>query len=68
MKYAAGMKTCAKIYLFVYLQPSVNKNSQNLGILTLQFDDVIVKTIYKAGGALLSTHNILIICTYSSMI
>ena len=31
---------------FGYLQPSVNKNSWNLAILTLQFDDVNVKTIY----------------------
>ena len=31
---------------FVYLQPNVNKNSENLAILTLQFDDVTVKTIY----------------------
>ena len=29
-----------KDLLFVYLQPSVNKNSQNLAIFTLQFDDV----------------------------
>ena len=31
---------------FVYLQPGVNKNLWNLAILTLQFDDVTVKTIY----------------------
>ena len=43
MKYATGMETCTKIHFFVYLQPSVN----NLAILTLQFDDVIVKTIYS---------------------
>ena len=36
-----------KDLLFVYLQPSVNKNSQNLTILILQFDDVTVKTIYR---------------------
>ena len=36
-----------KDLLFVYFQPSVNKNSQNLAILTLQFRDVTVKTIYK---------------------
>ena len=29
----------------IYRQPSVNKNSSNLVVLTLQFDDVIVKTI-----------------------
>ena len=27
MKHATGMETCAKIYFFVYLQPTVNKNS-----------------------------------------
>ena len=35
-----------KDLLFVYLQPSVNKNSKSLAILTFQFDDVTVKTIY----------------------
>ena len=29
-----------KDLFLVYLQPSVNKNSQNLAIFTLQFDDV----------------------------
>ena len=33
-------------FIFFYLQPSVNKNSYNLAILTLQFEDVTVKTIY----------------------
>ena len=46
MKRVTGMKTLYKDLLFVYLQPSVNKNSQNLAILTLQFDDITVKTIY----------------------
>ena len=36
-----------KDLLFLYLQPSVNKNSWNLAILTLQFDEVNVKTIYS---------------------
>ena len=37
-----------KDLLFVYLQPSINKNSYNLAILTLEFDDVTVKTmIYR---------------------
>ena len=27
MKHATGMETCTKIYFFVYLQSSVNKNS-----------------------------------------
>ena len=31
MKHATGMETCADL-LFVYFQPSVNKNSQNLAI------------------------------------
>ena len=35
-----------KDLLFVYLQPSVNRNSQNLAILTLSFDDVTAKNIY----------------------
>ena len=30
----------------VYLQPSINKNLKNHAILTLQFDDVTVKTIH----------------------
>ena len=34
-----------KDLLFVYLQPSVDKNSQNLAILTLQFEHVTVKTM-----------------------
>ena len=33
-----------KDLIFVYLQPRVNKNSQNLAILSLQFDGVTVKT------------------------
>ena len=36
-----------KDLFFVYLQPSVNKNSQNFAILTLKFDDITVKTIYR---------------------
>ena len=34
-----------KDLLFGYLQPSVNKNSWNLAILTLQFDDGTVKRV-----------------------
>ena len=37
-----------KDLFFVYLQPSVNKNSYNVAILTLQFGDVTVKTIYSS--------------------
>ena len=44
--------------LFVYLQPSVNKNSKNLAIFTaLQFDDITVKTIYTI--LLSSSNNVL---------
>ena len=35
-----------KDLLFVSIQPSVNENSYNFAILTLQFDDITVKTIY----------------------
>ena len=41
-----GTGNLYKDLFFVYLQPGVNKNSQNLAILTLQFDDVTGKTIY----------------------
>ena len=41
-----GNRNLYKDLLFVYLKPCVNKNSKNLAILTLQFDDVTVKTIY----------------------
>ena len=33
--------------LFVYLHPGVNKNLQNLAILTLQFDDVITSVTFR---------------------
>ena len=36
-----------KDLFFANLQPSVNKSSKNLTILTLLFDDVAVKTIYS---------------------
>ena len=35
-----------KDLLFVYLQPSISKNSKNLAILTLQFDVITVNDIY----------------------
>ena len=38
-----GIGNLYKDLLFVYLQPSVNKNWWNLAILTLQFDNVTVK-------------------------
>ena len=53
VKDATGMETCTKMF-FVYLQPSVNKNSQNLAVLTLQFDDVTVKIIYTKNHSLLN--------------
>ena len=42
---------------FVYLQPSVNKDSQNFAIVTLQFDDVTVKTIYSLTAGQYKTWN-----------
>ena len=47
-----------KDLLCVYLQPSVNKNSLNPAILTLQFDDVTVKAIYKGTLSLLERNHI----------
>ena len=43
-----GNENVYKDLLFVYLQPNVNQNLQNLAILTLQFEDVTVKTIYTS--------------------
>ena len=40
-----GAGNFCKDLFFIYLQPSVMKNSQNRAILTLPFDDVTVKTI-----------------------
>ena len=42
---ASGLDTCTKIYFLINFQPRVNKNSLNLAILTLQFNDVTLKTI-----------------------
>ena len=42
-----GNHNVYKDLLSVYLQPSVNKNSYKLAILTFQFDDVTVKIIYS---------------------
>ena len=33
---------------FGHLQPGVHKNSEGLSILNLEFDDVMVKTLYFA--------------------
>ena len=43
-----GTGNLYKDLFLVYLQPSVNKNSKNLAILSLKFDDVTVKTIYTS--------------------
>ena len=38
-------------YLFLgHLQRSIHKNSEDLAILILEFDDVSVKTIYRYRG------------------
>ena len=42
-----GIGSLQKDLFFIYLQPSVNKNSQNLAVLTLQFHDVNMKTIFS---------------------
>ena len=42
-----GTGNLYKDLLFVYLHPSVNKNLQNLAILTLQFDDVITSVTFR---------------------
>ena len=45
MKCATGMKTCTKIY-FLFIS-SLVQVIPPIAILTLRFDDVTVKTIYK---------------------
>ena len=35
--------------LFGHLHPGVHKNSEGLAILILEFDDVMVKTLYERG-------------------
>ena len=47
-----GNGSLYKDLFLVYLQPNVNKNSQNVAILTLQFDDVTEKTIYSVSKIL----------------
>ena len=42
------MKDATKIYFFGLLHPGVHTNSEGLAILILEFDDVIVKTLYRA--------------------
>ena len=48
MKDATGLKTSTKIYFFGLLHPGVHTNSEGLAILILEFDDVMVKTLYRA--------------------
>ena len=45
-RYGAG--NFYKDVFFGHLQPSVTKNSEGLFILNLEFDDVMVKTLYFA--------------------
>ena len=46
MKRATGMETCAKIF-FVYLQPSVNKNSWNFAQFWLYN---LMTSLWSPGG------------------
>ena len=46
-RYKAG--NFYKDLLFGHLQPGVHKNSEGLAILILEFDDVMVKTLYERG-------------------
>ena len=48
---------------FVYLQPSVNKNLENFAILTLQFDEVTVKTIHYSETICSFEHHLVILST-----
>ena len=48
MKDATGLKTSTKIYFLGLLHPGVHTNSEGLAILILEFDDVMVKTLYRA--------------------
>jgi len=48
MKDATGAGNFYKDVFFGHLQPSVHKNSEGLSILNLEFDDVMVKTLYFA--------------------
>ena len=41
-----GLETYKKDLFLAHLQPGVGKNSKDLAILILEFDDVTVKTIY----------------------
>ena len=50
MKTCFGAGNLYKDLFSFYLQPSANKNSENLAFLTFQSDDVTVKTIKKGNG------------------
>ena len=43
-----GTENLYEDFFVVYLQPNVNKNSQNLAILTFQFDDVKYRSKLRA--------------------
>ena len=47
MKHGTGMEPCTKIYFLFTFNPVNIRIRKNLAILTLQFDDVTVKTIYS---------------------
>ena len=47
MKHATEMETCTKIYFLFIFNPMQMRILKNLAILTLQFDEVTVKTIYN---------------------
>ena len=48
MKHVTGMETCTQTYFLFKFNLVQIKVSYNLAILTLQFDDVTVKTIYRS--------------------
>ena len=43
-----GAENVYKDIFFSPLQPSVHKNSEGIAILILEFDDVMVKTLYSS--------------------
>ena len=47
MKHATEMETCTKIYFLFIFNLMQMRILKNLAILTLQFDEVTVKTIYN---------------------
>ena len=47
MKHATEMETCTKIYFLFIFNLMYMRIRKKLAILTLQFDEVTVKTIYN---------------------